>query len=624
MNKNLQLIAFIFLIVHTTSAQTKYSQDFQSGFGDMILIDNDKLKPHSTIADLKDAWNLFETKGSVWAVSNSYYDPAGSADDYMITPVILDITANTVLSFRAFSFNEQFKESYEVRVSPTGGSAIADFTKLLYFKAEESAEITSRGFSLAEFAGQSIRIAFRNTSNNKLLIAIDDIKVYDAPKNDISLQTISSKRYVDKGTEVELKYSIQNLGLDPLKSFSISYSDGINQFTDSIKGINIKFFNFFRGTLKKKVVADEVGEEQIEIKLIKINGSPQDQVAENNEYRHKIHVMDRFIPSVMLAEEGTGTWCGWCPRGAVNMERMRKKYPNEFIGIAVHNGDPMTIAEYDAGLTNLPGFSGFPGVVVNRDNVIDPGDLESELSVVRNISAPMVLSMETTLENGVFSVDASVEYNSDFSDSEFKIFAVVIEDGVKGYNQANYYAGGSAGPMGGYEALPDPVPASKMVYNEVARSIPFGFLGKESGIGKNAKSREFYDFTLDVELPAGVVEENASLALVILDNVGTMVAADHTESKAVSVKDKVFENASCIVYPNVTSDVSFLSLNQFKAENVTLSLYNNIGTLVAKKSYGELSGQNILQIDLSQLADGMYYAHIGIGKEIKIQKIVKQ
>lgn len=68
----------------------------------------------------------------------------------------------------------------------------------------------------------------------------------------------------------------------------------------------------------------------------------------------------------MLAEEATGTWCTWCPRGAVFMAKMKEDYPDDFIGIAVHNQDPMTLTSYNTGLTNLPGFSGFPSVVVRR------------------------------------------------------------------------------------------------------------------------------------------------------------------------------------------------------------------------------------------------------------------
>jgi hypothetical protein len=39
------------------------------------------------------------------------------------------------------------------------------------------------------------------------------------------------------------------------------------------------------------------------------------------------------------------------------MDYMTATYPDQFIGIAVHNGDPMTVTAYD----NAANFSGFPG-----------------------------------------------------------------------------------------------------------------------------------------------------------------------------------------------------------------------------------------------------------------------
>ena len=52
----------------------------------------------------------------------------------------------------------------------------------------------------------------------------------------------------------------------------------------------------------------------------------------------------------VVGEEATGTWCGWCPRGAVALNWMDHDYEGYWQGIAVHNGDPMSDADYDNGL----------------------------------------------------------------------------------------------------------------------------------------------------------------------------------------------------------------------------------------------------------------------------------
>lgn len=57
-----------------------------------------------------------------------------------------------------------------------------------------------------------------------------------------------------------------------------------------------------------------------------------------------------------LFEEYTGLWCGWCPRGFVGLERMAEEYP-DFVGVAVHNDDEMTIIsskQYPNTVVGLP------------------------------------------------------------------------------------------------------------------------------------------------------------------------------------------------------------------------------------------------------------------------------
>ncbi|MEZ4982805.1 MAG: thioredoxin family protein [Saprospiraceae bacterium] len=69
---------------------------------------------------------------------------------------------------------------------------------------------------------------------------------------------------------------------------------------------------------------------------------------------------------MFFVEEVAGTWCTWCPRGAVWMERIHDEYTQYFAGVAVHNNDPMEVDEYDAGIKAFPSFSGFPSVIVDR------------------------------------------------------------------------------------------------------------------------------------------------------------------------------------------------------------------------------------------------------------------
>lgn len=59
-------------------------------------------------------------------------------------------------------------------------------------------------------------------------------------------------------------------------------------------------------------------------------------------------------------EEATGTWCGWCPRGEVYMNYLYAKYPEHFVGIAVHQKDPMECKDWigQQGMRKPYGYGG--------------------------------------------------------------------------------------------------------------------------------------------------------------------------------------------------------------------------------------------------------------------------
>ena len=97
--------------------------------------------------------------------SNSWYNPAQTANDWLVSPPIT-IPASALgvsLKWAATSMGAAaFLEDYEVYVSPTGGSAVANFTTLLLDVNNELSSGSYRNTSLQPYAGQTIRFAFRN------------------------------------------------------------------------------------------------------------------------------------------------------------------------------------------------------------------------------------------------------------------------------------------------------------------------------------------------------------------------------------------------------------------------------------------------------------------------------
>jgi Outer membrane protein Omp28/Secretion system C-terminal sorting domain len=221
----------------------------------------------------------------------------------------------------------------------------------------------------------------------------------------------------------------------------------------------------------------------------------------------------------------------------------------------------------------------------------------------------------------------------------YKMAIVLTEDGVTGtttdYAQANAYAGGANGDMGGYETLPSPVPASQMVYDHVARAITPSFNGLNNAFtgAQNAGNATAYNTTFT--LPAEWDENNVHIIAMVIAPDGTI---DNAESVSIAqgvqngyiaglilgqneIVESTFEK-QIQLYPNPATDNSFINLNLTNNEKVTVMSAD--GRIVADKSYGELNGSMRLPINLSGLSNGIYLVKVMIGDQLTTMTLVKE
>ena len=148
----------------------------------------------------------------------------------------------------------------------------------------------------------------------------------------------------------------------------------------------------------------------------------------------------------VLVEEATGTWCTWCPRGGAFMDLLKECFDQHFVGVAVHNNDPMADPTYDSGIGGL--ISGYPSAVFERNEIIDPSALIAPVLARAQEVAPATLRAGATNDGGSLTLAVEVHANVDM-DGSYKLIGIITEDGVtgtsSGYDQVNAYSGsGSA------------------------------------------------------------------------------------------------------------------------------------------------------------------------------------
>ncbi len=187
MKKLITLLAFAPII--------GYGQIFQENFDGAgpgiaawTLIDVDQQTPDESLAFVTESWvtvdrggptpNYGGPDGNMAALSTSFYDPAGTSDDWLISPPI-DLTTQTsaFLNWDAKAQDGNYPDGYSLMLSPTGGNTVADFTVELFATDGENAVWTTRSVDLTAYVGSTVTIAFVNNSTDQYVLLVDNIAV---------------------------------------------------------------------------------------------------------------------------------------------------------------------------------------------------------------------------------------------------------------------------------------------------------------------------------------------------------------------------------------------------------------------------------------------------------------
>lgn len=634
MKKIIQLFILVFML-NTSYAQILFEQNFESGtIAPMTMIDVDGNTPHPNVGLLTEAWNVLSGTESTAALSTSWFTPAGTADDWLITPQLNINDAEIAINWRARTYDASFPDGYEVRVSTTDADP-ASFTDVIWsIGAEQSTDqLASRSASLADYVGQDIYIAFRNNSTDAFVLEIDDIVVKKLQTRDVKVKSFNSKRFHEVGASVPVSITLENNGAEVLTSVDFTWSDGVDTYTDNLTGLSVATGETIDITSTTNAMLSTVDAFRIMVSLDNPNGDI-DLFTEDNMMEGKLGTVAIKPSRKVVVEEGTGTWCGWCPRGAVGLDAMADKYPDHFVGIAVHNNDPMAIAEYDGPL----GISGFPGSKVNRgEEDVDPAAdvLDGAILAYREEVSPAVAHV-TALgdkETRVISISASADFLTPLIDDDFRFAAVIIENNVmgsgNGWDQENYYSFQSQNidlidELTGinYKDLPATIPASEISYQHVARAILGGFDGEMGSVPANVANGDSPTFDFTYITPENFDMDELHVAILLIDNAtGEIYNADEAKVEfAVSTTEIVDESISRI-YPNPVSDVAFIDINLQESAEVTLQVMDLMGKTISNQNLGTLSGTNKMTYDVSRLNAGMYMFRVTAGDLVSTKKI---
>lgn len=152
----------------------------------------DGLVPNTAVSYVTSAWVTREdfkfNTADTCAFSTSWYGPpAGTSNDYMVT-VPITLGANPSLNWNSVTYDPQYPDGYQVKVSTSNTQAAVVAGTVVYSVTPALSDTVwaNHTVSLAAFANQTVYISFHNNTNDGFLLLIDDILVTNTIANDLS------------------------------------------------------------------------------------------------------------------------------------------------------------------------------------------------------------------------------------------------------------------------------------------------------------------------------------------------------------------------------------------------------------------------------------------------------
>jgi len=618
----------------TLLAQTYFSEDFGTAaspdISNWTLYDVDGDGNDCRAADVTS--NMGTTGGS--AISNSWTSSSGplTPDNIMVTTMPIDLTTagpNVTLFWSAGNpetTNNWWEEHYSVYI--TTGNTQTDITNATPVFTEtlpSGGAMLNRSVNLGAYTGQQVYLAFRHYNcTDENWLTIDDIIIKEVPNDDASMVSLNMTPYYAVPSNATIQGTIKNEGANTITAIDISWTDGTNTYTDNLTGLNIASNTTYNFTHSTSLNVSAAGAYNITAWVT----LPNDAVSSNDTATTTVYGVSTVPQKRVLGEEATGTWCGWCPRGAVYMDYMASTYPSSWVGVAVHNGDPMVNSTYDNGMGAMIG--GYPSGLVDRFfNDVDPSTFESYYNQRINDIPPVSVAINNASWDGnahQISFDVEATFVIDMI-KNFRINAVIVEDSVtgttSGYNQTNYYAGGNNGTMGGYDTLPNPVPAAQMIYNHVGRAILGGWNGTAGSIPDTITANTPYSQHYTYILPSGYDETKIKLVGFVIDQTtGEVVNTIETDLLGVGIKNNNKPSFGLNIYPNPVTDLTNITFFLNTANNVKIEVYNMMGDLVYSTQPETLTpGYYNYKLNAGDWANGFYLVNLTVGNTVVSKKV---
>ena len=347
------------------------------------------------------------------------------------------------------------------------------------------------------------------------------------------------KVYLATNKQRTIDVTCQNRGTEPIKSITYEMTiDGVSQGTKNYTLTTPA--NRIGGTFEVPVTfmgTPQDGVREAIFDITHINGQPNQ--AESHTAVASLITTSPALTHNVVVEEFTGTWCGWCTRGIVGLEMLKRQFGDRVITVAAHSSDPMQNDDYGFILSLT---TSYPSCVVNRGQIMDPywgsnggnkpfgiaDDIEVELAkpVIASIEAEAAwadAAMTTirTKTRSTFGVDITPAVNATTTVPPYLIGFILVADGLKGtdasWAQNNVYSNKGTGDANLISIESKPSKIVDIEYNHVGIGAWGAKNGIEGSLPATIAKNKAQDFTHTCNIAGNsLVQDKKRLSMVAL------------------------------------------------------------------------------------------------------------
>lgn len=426
------------------------------------------------------------------ALSTSHHTtPGAPADNWLISPQI-QIEEGMFLTWEARSLHYDEREQYEVLVSTTDDKP--ESFQLLQAVDGENYAFTKHILSMDAYAGKPIYLAFRHTSTDGFLLALENVRV-GVPTETILVAKDQTRKFCgDTGTH-RVTGEVTNFG-KPLSMSAIVLRDKRGEEMRMPWTADTPLATAGSCSYAFDLPV-RVGEASLYTLFAEAADGTRTPLLRDS-------VVCSYYPRTLLLEKGSGVWCTACPSVIPFIHQMKERYGNELVCVEYHSTYNDQVHLSDTLYDKAMGSSNYPVIHYNRQKEHPQYGSNTLLpNVIHQPTYALTALQVAQWGNDSIAIEAQVTFAKDLDNAQdqFRLgFAVTERDVTLPYSIQKSNA--TLLEHEEFSMMKNPIPAQWMHYHDLVRSAATAFSGVAESLPAVLQAGETYTYRGILPIPS--------------------------------------------------------------------------------------------------------------------------